>query len=89
MTEIPTDESELYLALAIDLFSRRRLGYATSGHPDAELACAAIKMAVAVRGGSVAGVIFHSKLSFPAGIVNFESSCGVCGGWGGARGRQW
>jgi hypothetical protein len=21
------------------------------------------------------------KLSFPAGIVNFESSCGVCGGW--------
>jgi hypothetical protein len=29
-----------------------------------------------------------SKLSFPAGILNFESSCGVCGGWGRARGRQ-
>ncbi len=23
----------------------------------------------------------HSKLSFPAGILNSESSCGVCGGW--------
>jgi hypothetical protein len=29
------------------------------------------------------------KLSFPAGIVNFESSCGVCGGWGRGRGQQW
>ncbi len=29
------------------------------------------------------------RLSFPAGILNFESSCGVCGGWGRARGRQW
>ena len=29
------------------------------------------------------------KLSFPAGILNFESSCGVCGGWGCVRGRQW
>jgi putative transposase len=60
ITEIPTDEGELYLASAIDLFSRRLLGYATSEHPDAELACATIKMAVAVRGGNVAGVIFHT-----------------------------
>jgi putative transposase len=60
ITEIPTDEGELYLASAIDLFSRRLLGYATSEHPDAALACASIKMAVAVRGGDVAGVIFHT-----------------------------
>src|ERR1035441_4205711 len=25
------------------------------------------------------------KLSFPAGILNFESSCGVCDSWGWAR----
>ena len=31
--------------------SRRLLGAATGGHPDADLACAAIKMAVAARGG--------------------------------------
>ena len=35
----------------IDLYSRRLLGAATSLHPDAELAAAAIKMAVASRGG--------------------------------------
>ena len=55
ITEIPTDEGKLYLATALDLFSRRLLGYATSAHPDAVLAGQAIKMAVATRGGNVAG----------------------------------
>src|SRR5271165_1921270 len=27
----------------------------------------------------------HGRLSFPAGILNFESSCGVCDSWGWAR----
>jgi hypothetical protein len=26
------------------------------------------------------GYTFRGKLSFPAGILNFESSCGVCDG---------
>jgi putative transposase len=51
MTEIPTATGKLYLATVIDLYSRRLLGAATSLHPDAELACAAINMAVATRGG--------------------------------------
>lgn len=51
MTEVPTAGGKLYLATVIDLYSRRLLGAATSLHPDAELACAAIKMAVAARGG--------------------------------------
>ena len=51
MTEIPTGEGKLYLATVIDLYSRRLLGAVTSAHPDAELACAAIRMAVATRGG--------------------------------------
>jgi hypothetical protein len=46
ITEIPTAEGKLYLATVIDLYSRRLLGAATSAHPDAELACAAIRMAV-------------------------------------------
>ncbi len=50
MSEIPTAAGKLYLATVIDLYSRRLLGAATSLHPDAELACAAIKMAVATRG---------------------------------------
>jgi transposase InsO family protein len=51
MTEIPTAAGKLFLATVIDLYSRRLLGAATGLHPDAELACAAIKMAVAARGG--------------------------------------
>ena len=51
ITEVPTASGKLYLATVIDLYSRRLLGAATSLHPDAELACAAIRMAVATRGG--------------------------------------
>jgi putative transposase len=51
LTEIPTAAGKLYLATVIDLYSRRLLGAATGLHPDADLACAAIKMAVAARGG--------------------------------------
>lgn len=49
ITEIPTAAGKLYLATVIDLYSRRLLGAATSLHPDAELACAAIKMASTLR----------------------------------------
>lgn len=51
MTEIPTAAGKLYLATVIDLYSRRLLGAATGLRPDAGLACAAISMAVATRGG--------------------------------------
>jgi putative transposase len=62
MTEIPTGDGKLYLATVIDLYSRRLLGAATSRHPDAPLACAAIRMAVAARGGptQIKNVIFHT-----------------------------
>jgi transposase InsO family protein len=43
-----------------DLASRRILGIAPSEHHDATVAVAALEMAAAVRGGVVAGVIFHS-----------------------------
>jgi transposase InsO family protein len=77
MTEIPTDEGKLYLSTAIDLFSRRLLGYATSCHPDAELACQTIKMAVAARGGKerVAGVIFHSDRGSTYTAHDFTTLC--------------
>ena len=51
MTQIPTAAGKLYLATVIDLYSRRLLGAATGVHPDADLAGAAIKMAIATRGG--------------------------------------
>jgi putative transposase len=77
MTEIPTGEGKLYLSTAIDLFSRRLLGYATSCHPDAELAGQTIKMAVAARGGKerIAGVIFHSDRGSTYTAHDFTTLC--------------
>ena len=52
----------------IDLYSRRLLGAATGLHPDAGLACQAIRMAATARGGKdviwsddeAEKVIFHT-----------------------------
>lgn len=60
LTEIPTDEGKLYLATVLDLGSRRLLGFAMSEHHDSAVAKAALCMAAAVRGGDVAGVVFHT-----------------------------
>ena len=77
MTEIPTAAGKLYLATVIDLYSRRLLGAATGLHPDAELACAAIEMAVAARGGTdlIAGVIFHTDRGSTYTAERFTALC--------------
>ena len=75
MTEIATDGGKLYLATVIDLFSRRLLGYATSCHPDAELAADAIRMAAATRGGQVTGVVFHSDRGSTYTANDFTALC--------------
>jgi transposase InsO family protein len=59
-TEIGTGEGKLYLALVLDMASRRVLGFALSEHHDAQLAYGALAMAVAVRGGQAPGVVFHT-----------------------------
>ncbi|MFE5588610.1 IS3 family transposase [Kitasatospora sp. NPDC056531] len=68
MTEIDTGEGKLYLAMVIDLFSRRLLGYAMGAHHDAALVSASLKMAAATRGGQVDGVIFHSDRGSEGGF---------------------
>jgi len=59
-TDIDTDEGKLYLDSVLDVGSRRVLGFALGEHHDTELAYGALVMAVAVRGGAVPGVIFHT-----------------------------
>ncbi|MGH9230838.1 MAG: IS3 family transposase [Acidimicrobiales bacterium] len=79
LTEIPTDEAKLYLATVLDLASRRLPGFAIGEHHDAPLAKAALCMAAAVRGGKVAGVVFHSdKGGEYVGDV-FSEACGALG----------
>jgi putative transposase len=77
MTEIPTAAGKLYLATVIDLYSRRLLGAATGLHPDAQLACDAITMAVAARGGAehIAGVIFHTDRGSTYTAEKFTALC--------------
>ena len=75
LTEIPTGEGKLYLATVEDLASRRIIGFGLSEHHDAELATAAIKMAVAVRGGDVAGAIFHTDRGSEYTADMFAAAC--------------
>jgi transposase InsO family protein len=74
--QIDTDDGPVFLASCEDLFSRRMLGFALSDrYPDAELAKAAITMAVAVRGGDVAGAIFHSDRGCQYTADAFVTAC--------------
>lgn len=81
ITEIPTGPADrgpkLYLATVIDLYSRRLLAAATSLHPDAQLACEAIKMAAAVRGGreAIEGVTFHTDRGSTYTANDFTQLC--------------
>ncbi len=84
ITEIPTEcGQKLYLATVLDLYSRRLLGAAMGLHPDAELACAAITMAVAARGGREAiwrddeseWVIFHTDRGSTYTVNDFTALC--------------
>jgi putative transposase len=49
ITYVPTAEGWLYLAVVLDLFSRRVVGWATADHLRSELACDALRMALGHR----------------------------------------
>ena len=74
--QVSTDEGPVFLATVEDLYSRRMLGFAQSNdYPTAELATAAINMAAAVRGGDVAGVIFHTDKGSQYTSDAFAQAC--------------
>jgi putative transposase len=49
ITYVPTGEGWLYLAVVMDLFSRRIIGWSTADHLRAELTCDALEMALTHR----------------------------------------
>lgn len=82
---IPTQEGPVYLGTVEDLFSRRMLGFALGdNYPTAELAQAALGMAVATRGGNVRGVILHTDRGSQGGFnwllqhLRVMEVCGEC-----------
>jgi putative transposase len=59
ITYIPTGEGWLYLAVILDLFTRKVVGWAMRDHLRAELTIAALTMAIQRR-RPIAGLIHHS-----------------------------
>src|SRR5689334_853753 len=59
----------------MDMASRRIVGHALGEHHDSELAYGALAMAVAVRGGAVAGVIFHTDQGSEYTAGSFRQAC--------------
>jgi putative transposase len=74
-TEVKTAEGKLYLDSVLDMGSRRIVGFCLGEHHDAALAYGALAMAVAVRGGSVPGVVFHTDQGSEYTAGSFRRAC--------------
>jgi transposase InsO family protein len=74
-TEIKTAEGKLYLDSVLDMGSRRIVGFALGARHDAQLAYGALAMAVAVRGGAVPGVVFHTDQGSEYTARSFRAAC--------------
>jgi len=75
ITYVRTWEGWLYLATVLDVFARRVIGWAVADHLRASLVCDALRMAVATRGGTVDGVIFHSDRGSQYTSAEFRALC--------------
>lgn len=70
LTYIPTAEGWLFLAVLLDLASRRVVGWSMSGRPDPTLTIAALEMAVAQR-RPPAGLLHHSDRGVHYGCTSY------------------
>jgi putative transposase len=77
ITFIPTSAGWLYLAVVIDLCSRRILGWSLADHMRSELVLDALGQAVQTR--SVAFTIFHSDRGSQYGSVPFRKALAKAG----------
>jgi hypothetical protein len=74
ITYIPTWEGWLYLALILDAFSRRVVGWALADHLRTELATDALQMALVSRRLSP-GLIHHSDRGGQTGFKGSSQRC--------------
>ena len=74
ITYVPTWEGFLYLAVVLDVFSRRIVGWAMAGHLRTELVIAALEMALWNRRPEP-GVIHHSDHGCQYTSVAFGQRC--------------
>jgi len=75
ITYLPVAGGWLYLATVIDIASRRLIGWSINTHLRTSLITDALDAAVAARGGSVAGVVFHSDRGTQYTSGEFARAC--------------
>ena len=78
ITFIPCGEKWLYLAVVIDLCSRRVVGWALADHLRSDLVIAALRQAIASRGRTT-GLIFHSDRGSQYGSKAFRAVLRLAG----------
>lgn len=71
ITYIWTGKRWAYLAVVIDLYSRKVIGWAMSATPDSALTLKALNMAYALR-GNPKGVMFHSDQGCQYSSINYR-----------------
>jgi len=77
ITFIPTSHGWLYLAVVIDLCSRRVVGWSLANHMRSELVLAALLQALKTRLAN--GVIFHSDRGSQYGSIPFRNALAEAG----------
>jgi len=77
ITHLPTWEGELFLAVVLDVFSRRVVGWAMSTSLKTELVLDALNMALKQR--RAAGVIHHSDQGSQYASIAFGERCRAAG----------
>ena len=77
ITYVPTLEGFVFLAMVLDVFSRKIVGWAMCARQTVELVQTALTMAVQMRGAR--GVVFHSDRGSQYTAVAFTRQCAAVG----------
>lgn len=78
ITYVPTRDGWLYLAVLIDLFSRRVVGWAMSDHINTELALGALQMAVNAR-KPARGLVHHTDRDCRYASDDYQAALNAAG----------
>ena len=77
ITYVPTAEGWLYLAVVLDLYSRRVIGWSMAGHLRADLALDALAMAIQTRSATdLTGLVHHSDRGVQYASDAYQSMLG-------------
>ena len=78
VTELPTRFCAVFLAVILDLYSRRVVGWALSGSNNTTLACSALDRALQARNASP-GLLHHSDRGSPYGSKDYVAALKAAG----------